>query len=73
MRKTLVLLMISFVFIWCMPVVGIVSVASEPDLVALWTFDEVQDGKVEDSSGNGNDGNVIGGVQALLSDKLRQL
>ena len=59
------LLMISFVFIWCMSVVGIVGAASDPDLAVLWTFDDIHGGIAEDSSGNGNDGNVIGGVQVV--------
>jgi hypothetical protein len=36
------------------------SIAATDDLVGWWKFDNIQDGKVIDSSGKGNDGELVG-------------
>jgi len=40
-----------------------VAKAADPDLVGHWMFDEGSGTAAYDSSGNGNDGTLIGGAQ----------
>lgn len=63
MRRTLIFSMIAFAFILPITLAQSVHAASDPDLVALWTFDEGGGTEVKDSSENGNDGKASGDVE----------
>mgnify|MGYP000850970264 CR=1 FL=1 len=42
-----------------------IATAAEDGLVGYWNFDKIEDGMVEDSSGNGNHGLVMGEVELV--------
>ena len=65
MREMLICLIMVFAFILCMSVVQNAGALSDLDLLGLWTFDELQDEIVEDTSGKGNDGGIKGDVQSV--------
>jgi len=58
MSKKLIYL-ISFVLVLGLVLTGVAK-AADPDLVGSWRFDEGSGTTAFDSSGNGNDGNVVG-------------
>ena len=77
MRKTISLQLITRLFL-CSLAIGalLVTIASGEEhaqLVGLWHFDEGSGEVAEDSSGNGNDGRILGGewVDGMIGDALK--
>jgi hypothetical protein len=61
MHKTLFILMLLIMLI-VMPHVSVAEI-TEDDILGLWLFDEGEGKTVSDSSGNGNDGEIIGELE----------
>jgi len=57
-----VIYLTSFVLVLGLALTGIVE-AADANLVGWWKFDEVSGPNAQDSSGNGNDGTLIGNPQ----------
>ena len=54
--------LVSFVFLLGLVLTGVAN-AADPSLVGWWRFDETSGTIAYDSSGNGNDGSLVGGPQ----------
>jgi len=61
--KSISVLALALLTLWICMVAGTSNaIAADPDVAGVWLFDEDMDDEAKDSSGNGNDGMINGGV-----------